>query len=84
MDGAILVVSAPDGVMPQTREHVLLCRQTGVKDIICFVNKCDQLPDDDLQEIVEMEVREILNKYDYDGENAKFVRGSALCAVGGI
>ena len=82
MDGAVLVVSAPDGVMPQTREHVLLCRQTGVKNIVCFINKCDLLPDEELQEIVEMEVREILNKYDYDGENAKFVKGSALCALG--
>ena len=82
MDGAILVVSAPDGVMPQTREHVLLCRQTGVKQIVCFINKCDLLPDPELQEIVEMEVREILNKYEYDGNNAKFVRGSAICALG--
>jgi len=82
MDGAILVVSAPDGVMPQTREHVLLCRQTGVKQIVCFINKCDLLPDPELQEIVEMEVREILTKYEYDGANAKFVRGSATCALG--
>jgi elongation factor Tu len=82
MDGAILVVSAPDGIMPQTREHVLLCRQTGVKDIVCFINKCDLMPDPELQEIVEMEVRDILSKYDYDGDNAKFVRGSALCALG--
>ena len=82
MDGAILVVSAPDGVMPQTREHVLLCRQTGVKQIVCFINKCDLMPDPELQEIVEMEVRDILNKYEYDGANAKFVRGSATCALG--
>jgi elongation factor Tu len=84
MDGAILVVSASDGVMPQTREHVLLCRQTGVKSIVVFLNKCDLLPDPDLQEIVEMEVREVLNKYDYDGKNAKFVRGSALAALGQV
>lgn len=82
MDGAILVVSAPDGVMPQTREHVLLCRQTGVKQIVCFINKCDLLPDPELQEIVEMEVRDILSKYEYDGQNAKFVKGSAICALG--
>lgn len=82
MDGAILVVSAVDGVMPQTREHVLLCRQTGVKSIVIFLNKCDLLPDSDLQEIVEMEVRDILKRYDYDGENSKCVRGSALGALG--
>lgn len=82
MDGAILVVSAPDGVMPQTREHVLLCRQTGVKQIVCFINKCDLLPDPELQEIVEMEVRDILNKYEFDGASAKFVKGSATCALG--
>lgn len=81
MDGAILVVSAPDGLMPQTREHVLLCRQTGVKSIVCFINKCDLLPDPELQEIVEMEVREVLNKYEYDGENCKFIKGSALGAL---
>jgi elongation factor Tu len=82
MDGAILVVSATDGVMPQTREHVLLCRQTGVKNIVIFLNKCDLLPDLDLQEIVEMEVREVLTRYDFDGANAKCVRGSALGALG--
>jgi elongation factor Tu len=82
MDGAILVVSAVDGVMPQTREHVLLCNSTGVKDIVCFINKCDLMPDPELQEIVEMEVREILAKYSFDADNAKFVKGSALCALG--
>ncbi|OMJ86556.1 hypothetical protein SteCoe_11909 [Stentor coeruleus] len=82
MDGAILVVSAPDGVMPQTREHVLLCRQTGVKSIVIFLNKCDLMDDADLQEIVEMEVREILTKYDFDGPGAKCIRGSALAALG--
>mmetsp|Transcript_26389 Transcript_26389/g.26022 ORF Transcript_26389/g.26022 Transcript_26389/m.26022 type:complete len:432 (+) Transcript_26389:20-1315(+) len=81
MDGAILVVSAREGLMPQTREHVLLCRQTGVKSIVVFMNKCDLLPDPELQEIVEMEVREVLNKYEYDGEHTKFVKGSALCAL---
>ena len=84
MDGAILVVSAPDGIMPQTREHVLLCRQTGVKSVVVFINKCDLLDDPDLQEIVEMEVREILTRYEYDGEGAKFVRGSALAALGQV
>ena len=82
MDGAVLVVSAPDGVMPQTREHVLLCRQTGVKQVVCFINKCDLLPDPELQEIVEMEIRDLLSKYEYDGEKTRFVKGSALCALG--
>jgi elongation factor Tu len=82
MDGAILVVSAVDGVMPQTREHVLLCNSTGVKDIVCFINKCDLMPDPELQEIVEMEVREVLAKYNFEAENAKFIKGSALCALG--
>lgn len=84
MDGAILVISAPDGIMPQTKEHVLLCRQTGVKSMVCFLNKCDLLDDPDLQEIVEMEVREILSKYEYDGENTKFIKGSALAALGQV
>ena len=67
MDGAVLVVAAPDGIMPQTREHVLLCRQTGVKNIVTFINKCDLLPNEELQEIVEMEIRELLDKYDFNG-----------------
>ena len=83
MDGGVLVVSAPDGVMPQTKEHILLCRQTGVKDIVVFINKCDLLEDEELQEIVEMEVRDVLEKYEYEAENAKFIRGSALSAIEG-
>lgn len=82
MDSAILVVSAPDGVMPYTREHVLLAKQTGVKDIVVFVNKCDLMADEELLEIVEMEVRELLNKYEYDGDNSAVIKGSAACALG--
>jgi elongation factor Tu len=81
MDAGILVVSATDGAMPQTREHILLCRQVGVGTIIVFINKCDVAKDPELQELVEMEVRELLNKYEYKGDEAKFVRGSALCAM---
>ena len=80
MDCGILVVSATDGAMPQTREHVLLCRQVGVKTIIVFINKCDVVEDEELHELVEMEVREILSKYDYDGDNAIVIKGSALAA----
>jgi elongation factor Tu len=80
MDCGILVVSATDGAMPQTREHVLLCRQVGVKTIIVFINKCDVVTDEELHELVEMEVREILSQYDYDGDNSIVVKGSALAA----
>ena len=83
MDGGILVVSAADGAMPQTREHILLCRQVGVKNIIVFLNKCDMVTDPEMHELVEMEVRELLNQYEYDGDNAVFVKGSALCALNG-
>lgn len=83
MDGGILVVSAADGVMPQTKEHILLCRQIGVKNIVVFLNKCDVLEDSDLQELVEMEVKDLLVKYDYNPEKVTFIRGSALCAVTG-
>lgn len=83
MDGGILVVSAADGAMPQTREHILLCRQVGVKNIIVFLNKCDVVTDPEMHELVEMEVRELLNQYEYDGDNAVFVKGSALCALNG-
>lgn len=83
MDGAVLVVSAMDGVMPQTREHILLCRQIGVSTIIVYLNKCDLARDSELQELVEMEVKEILEKYKYDPEATVFIRGSALCAVNG-
>lgn len=81
MDAGILVVSATDGAMPQTREHILLCRQVGVHTIIVFINKCDVANDPELQELVEMEVRELLTKYEYNGDETKFVRGSALCAM---
>ena len=74
------MVSAADGVMPQTREHVLLCKQVGVETIITFINKCDMIRDPELYELVEMETREILTQYEYDGKEARFVRGSALCA----
>mmetsp|Transcript_33777 Transcript_33777/g.24819 ORF Transcript_33777/g.24819 Transcript_33777/m.24819 type:complete len:193 (+) Transcript_33777:56-634(+) len=81
MDGGILVVSAADGAMPQTREHILLCRQVGVKSIVVYLNKCDLVSDPEMHELVEMEVRELLNQYEYDGDKAVFVKGSALCAL---
>jgi elongation factor Tu len=81
MDAGILVVSATDGAMPQTREHILLCRQVGVQTILVFINKCDVAKDPELQELVEMEVRDLLTKYEYDGDKATFIRGSALCAM---
>ncbi len=83
MDGAILVVSAADGPMPQTREHILLARQVGVPQIVVFLNKVDLLDDEELLELVEMEVRELLSKYQYDGDNIKVVRGSATAALTG-
>jgi elongation factor Tu len=83
MDGGILVVSATDGVMPQTREHILLCKQVGVKNIIIFLNKCDLEPEEEMHELVEMEVRELLNEYDYDGDSATIIKGSALQALEG-
>ena len=81
MDGAILVVSAADGPMPQTREHILLGRQVGIPKIIVFLNKEDQVDDPELIELVEMEVRDLLNEYDYDGDNTPIVVGSALKAL---
>jgi elongation factor Tu len=81
MDGAILVVSAADGPMPQTREHILLANQIGVPQIVVFLNKVDQVDDEELVELVEVEVRELLSKYDFDGDNAMIVRGSALKAL---
>ncbi|WP_288554688.1 elongation factor Tu [uncultured Levyella sp.] len=78
MDGAILVVSAADGPMPQTREHILLARQVGVPRIVVFLNKKDQVDDDELIELVEMEVRDLLNEYDFDGDNTPIIVGSAL------
>ena len=83
MDGAILVVSALDCVMPQTREHVLLARQVGLNHIVVFLNKCDAVDDPEMLDLVEMEVRELLNKYKFDGDNAKVVRGAALPALNG-
>ena len=81
MDGAILVVSAADGPMPQTREHILLANQIGVPQIVVFLNKVDQVDDEELIELVEVEVRELLSKYSFDGDNARIVRGSALKAL---
>ena len=81
MDGAILVVSATDGPMPQTREHILLSRQVGVPYIVVFLNKCDMVDDEELLELVEMEVRELLNEYDFPGDDTPIVRGSALKAL---
>ncbi len=83
MDGAILVVSALDSVMPQTREHVLLARQVGLNHIVVFLNKCDAVEDEEMLDLVEMEVRELLSKYQFDGDNAKIVRGAALPALNG-
>ncbi len=83
MDGGILVVSAVDGAMPQTREHILLCRQVGVKNLIVFLNKIDMVEDPEMHELVEMEVRELLSSYDYDGDKIPFIKGSALHALNG-
>ena len=83
MDGAILVVSAADGPMPQTREHILLARQVGVPKIVVFMNKCDQVDDPELLDLVEMEIRELLNEYNFDGDNAPVIKGSALKALEG-
>ena len=83
MDGAILVVSAADGPMPQTREHVLLARQVNVPSIVVFMNKIDQVDDPELLELVEMELRELLNEYEFDGDNTPIIKGSALKALEG-
>src|SRR5688572_15937310 len=83
MDGAILVVSSLDSVMPQTREHVLLARQVGLNHIIVFLNKCDAVEDPEMLELVEMEVRELLSKYNFKGDDAKVVKGAALPALNG-
>ncbi len=83
MDGAILVVAATDGPMPQTREHILLARQVNVPKIVVFINKCDQVQDKEMLELVEMEVRDLLNFYNYDGDNAPIILGSALGALNG-
>jgi elongation factor Tu len=81
MDGAILVVAATDGAMPQTREHILLARQVGVPAIVVFLNKCDMVDDEELIELVEMELRELLDKYEFPGDDIPFVQGSALLAL---
>ncbi len=81
MDGAILVVSAADGPMPQTREHILLARQVGVPALVVYLNKVDQVDDEELLELVEMEVRELLSSYEFPGDDIPIVRGSALCAL---
>ncbi|MFD2640137.1 elongation factor Tu [Piscibacillus salipiscarius] len=83
MDGAILVVSAADGPMPQTREHILLSRQVGVPAIVVFLNKCDMVDDEELLELVEMEVRDLLSEYDFPGDDVPVVKGSALMALEG-
>jgi len=83
MDGAILVVAATDGPMPQTREHILLGRQVGIPRLVVFMNKVDMVDDEELLELVEMEIRELLSFYDYDGDNAPVIAGSALGALNG-
>ncbi len=83
MDGAVLVVSAADGPMPQTREHILLARQVGVPYIVVYMNKCDMVDDEELLELVEMEVRELLDKYEFPGDDTPIIRGSALKALEG-
>ena len=81
MDGAILVVAATDGPMPQTREHILLARQVGVPYIVVFMNKCDMVDDEELLDLVEMEIRELLSEYDFPGDDTPIIRGSALKAL---
>ena len=81
MDGAILVVSAADGPMPQTREHILLARQVGVPALVVFMNKVDMVDDPELLELVELEVRELLSKYDFPGDDIPIIKGSALAAL---
>ena len=83
MDGAILVVSAADGPMPQTREHILLARQVGVPALVVYMNKVDQVDDEEILELVELEVRELLSSYDFDGDNIPIIKGSALAALEG-
>ena len=84
MDGAIVVIAATDGVMPQTREHILLARQVNVPRLVVFLNKCDSPDvDDEMIELVEMDVRDLLSEYDYDGENTPIIKGSALGALNG-
>ena len=84
MDGAIIVVAATDGPMPQTREHVLLARQVNVPRLVVFLNKCDMVEDEEMLELVEMEMRELLDQYEFDGDNTPIIRGSALGALNGV
>ena len=84
MDGAIIVVAATDGPMPQTREHILLARQVNVPRLVVFVNKCDQVEDQEMLELVEMEMRDLLSAYEFDGDNTPFIFGSALGALNGV
>src|SRR5882672_3469042 len=81
MDGAIIVIAATDGPMPQTREHILLARQVGVPQLVVFLNKCEMVDDEELLDLVEMEARELLSKYEFNGDDIKIVRGSALKAL---
>lgn len=83
MDGAIIVVSASDGQMPQTREHLLLARQVGIKRLVVFINKVDQISDPEMLELVDMEMRDLLTTYDFDGESTPIIMGSALAALEG-
>lgn len=83
MDGAIIVVSATDGQMPQTREHLLLARQVGIKRLVVFINKVDQIDDPEMLELVEMEMRDLLSSYQFEGEDTPIIMGSALAALEG-
>ena len=83
MDGAILVIAATDGPMAQTREHILLSRQVGIPRMVVFLNKCDMVDDEELLELVEMEIRDLLNSYEFDGNNTPIIRGSALKVLEG-
>ena len=84
MDGAIIVVAATDGPMPQTREHILLARQVNVPRLVVFMNKCDMVDDAEMLDLVEMEMRELLSFYEFDGDNTPVIRGSALGALNGV
>lgn len=83
MDGGIIVVSATDGQMPQTREHLLLARQVGIKRLVVFINKVDMISDPEMLELVDMEMRDLLSTYNFDGENTPIIMGSALAALEG-
>ena len=83
MDGAIIVVASTDGPMPQTREHILLARQVNVPRLVVFMNKCDMVDDEEMLELVEMDMRDLLSQYDYDGDETPIIRGSALGALNG-